>query len=136
VRVALGNFLEMYDFMVFGYYAAPSGAPFSGPERVRSLMLALMTFGTGYLMRPLGPFCWRLIDRHGHTPIESLLDFLMQWKRDAFAAGRCASVAVNVGASKTGPRGRINSPYQKSIKASISEAYRSGPEKGAPDAAA
>jgi MFS family permease len=55
IRVSSGNFLEMYDFMVFGYYAAaignaffPSGSPFA------SLMLSLMTFGAGFLMRPLG----------------------------------------------------------------------------------
>ena len=55
VRVSSGNFLEMYDFMVFGYYATaigntffPSGNPFV------SLMLSLMTFGAGFLMRPLG----------------------------------------------------------------------------------
>jgi MFS family permease len=55
VRVSSGNFLEMYDFMVFGYYATaigkaffPSGSPFV------SLMLSLMTFGVGFLMRPLG----------------------------------------------------------------------------------
>jgi MFS transporter, MHS family, citrate/tricarballylate:H+ symporter len=55
VRVSSGNFLEMYDFMVFGYYAAaigraffPSGSPFA------SLMLSLMTFGAGFLMRPVG----------------------------------------------------------------------------------
>lgn len=55
VRVASGNFLEMYDFMVFGYYASaiartffPNGSAFAG------LMLSLMTFGAGFLMRPLG----------------------------------------------------------------------------------
>ncbi|MGH9496887.1 MAG: MFS transporter [Candidatus Sulfotelmatobacter sp.] len=55
VRVSSGNFLEMYYFMVFGYYASeigrvffPSGNPFT------SLMLALMTFGAGFLMRPVG----------------------------------------------------------------------------------
>jgi MFS family permease len=55
IRVSSGNFLEMYDFMVFGYYADaiahaffPSGNPFV------SLMLSLMTFGAGFLMRPLG----------------------------------------------------------------------------------
>jgi MFS family permease len=55
VRVASGNFLEMYDFMVFGYYAAAIGQTFfpSGSE-FASLMKALMTFGAGYLMRPLG----------------------------------------------------------------------------------
>src|SRR4029079_3331581 len=55
VRVSSGNFLEMYDFMVFGYYASAIGAAFfpSGNPFV-SLMLALMTFGAGFLMRPLG----------------------------------------------------------------------------------
>lgn len=55
VRVSSGNFLEMYDFMVFGYYASAIGAAFfpSGNKFV-SLMLSLMTFGAGFLMRPLG----------------------------------------------------------------------------------
>src|SRR2546428_3189870 len=55
IRVSSGDCLEMYDFMVFGYYASaigkiffPSGNPFL------SLMLSLMTFGAGFLMRPLG----------------------------------------------------------------------------------
>ena len=67
VRVASGNFLEMFDFQVFGYYAAaiartffPSGSEFA------SLMLSLMTFGAGFLMRPLGAIVtlarsWRLL---------------------------------------------------------------------------
>ena len=55
VRVSSGNFLEMYDFMVFGYYAPEIGKVFfpSGNASV-SLMLALMTFGAGFLMRPVG----------------------------------------------------------------------------------
>jgi MFS family permease len=67
IRVSSGNFLEMYDFMVFGYYAAaignaffPSGSPFG------SLMLSLMTFGAGFLMRPLGALVLgAYTDRHG-----------------------------------------------------------------------
>ena len=55
VRVSSGNFLEMYDFMVFGYYARAIGRAFfpTGNE-FASLMLSLMTFGVGFLMRPLG----------------------------------------------------------------------------------
>lgn len=48
-RVVSGNFLEMYDFMVYGYYASaiaktyfPSGSDFA------SLMLALSVFGAGF----------------------------------------------------------------------------------------
>jgi len=55
VRVAAGNALEMYDFQIFGYYAVAIAATFfpSGHE-FASLMLALATFGAGFLMRPLG----------------------------------------------------------------------------------
>jgi metabolite-proton symporter len=55
VRVAAGNALEMYDFQIFGYYAAAIAATFfpSGDE-FASLMLSLATFGAGFLMRPLG----------------------------------------------------------------------------------
>jgi MFS family permease len=67
VRVAAGNFLEMYDFMVFGYYAPeiartffPNARPFA------SLMLTLMTFGAGFLMRPLGAiYLGAYTDHHG-----------------------------------------------------------------------
>ena len=67
VRVATGNFLEMYDFMVFGYYAAAIGrAFFPTQNEYASLMLSFMTFGTGYLMRPLGAILLGVyIDHHG-----------------------------------------------------------------------
>src|SRR5215470_9581154 len=67
IRVASGNFLEMYDFFVFGYYAAIIGRVFfpSGSEFV-SLMSSLMTFGAGFLMRPLGAIVLgAYIDQHG-----------------------------------------------------------------------
>src|ERR1700730_3894425 len=67
IRVASGNFLEMYDFMIFGYYAAAIGQTFfpSGSE-FASLMKALMTFGAGYLMRPLGAIVLgSYMDQHG-----------------------------------------------------------------------
>jgi MFS family permease len=67
VRVSSGNFLEMYDFMVFGYYAAAIGnAFFPGGNPFLSLMLSLMTFGAGFLMRPLGAIVLgAYTDRHG-----------------------------------------------------------------------
>jgi metabolite-proton symporter len=67
VRVAVGNFLEMYDFMVFGYYATYIAKTFfpSGSEFL-SLMLSLATFGAGFLMRPLGALVLgAYIDRTG-----------------------------------------------------------------------
>lgn len=67
VRVSSGNFLEMYDFMVFGYYASAIGqAFFPSNNGFLSLMLSLMTFGAGFLMRPLGAIVLgAYTDRHG-----------------------------------------------------------------------
>lgn len=67
VRVSVGNFLEMFDFMVFGYYATAIGRTFfPNQSEYASLMLSLMTFGTGYLMRPLGALLLgAYIDHHG-----------------------------------------------------------------------
>ena len=66
-NVTSGNFLEMYDFMVFGYYAtAISKTFFPGDDPFASLMLTLMTFGAGFLMRPLGAIILgAYIDHHG-----------------------------------------------------------------------
>ena len=65
--VSSGNFLEMYDFMVFGYYAtAIARTFFPTSSEYASLMLSLMTFGAGFLMRPLGAiFLGAYLDRHG-----------------------------------------------------------------------
>src|SRR6202790_2296761 len=67
VRVSSGNFLEMYDFMVFGYYASAIGnAFFPNGDPFVALMLSLMTFGVGFLMRPLGAIVLgAYTDRHG-----------------------------------------------------------------------
>jgi len=66
-RVSSGNFLEMYDFMVFGYYAeAIGGAFFPTGDPVTRLLLAFMTFGAGFLMRPLGAvILGAYADKHG-----------------------------------------------------------------------
>jgi MFS transporter, MHS family, citrate/tricarballylate:H+ symporter len=79
IRVSSGNFLEMYDFMVYAYYATyiareifPSSSDFA------SLMLTLGTFGAGYLMRPLGAVVLgAYVDRHGRRAGLILTLFLM-----------------------------------------------------------
>ncbi|MBP0491564.1 MFS transporter [Roseomonas sp. SG15] len=66
-RVASGNFLEMYDFIVYGYYAAAIGAAFFPTHsEFATLMASFATFGVGFLMRPLGGLILgAYIDRHG-----------------------------------------------------------------------
>jgi MFS family permease len=55
VRVASCNFIEAYDFIVYGYYARYiADTFFPSKSAFVSLMLSLTTFGAGYLMRPVG----------------------------------------------------------------------------------
>src|SRR5215475_5271159 len=50
VRVASGNFLEMYDFQIFAYYASAIAATmFPNGNGYTSLMASLTTFGAGFL---------------------------------------------------------------------------------------
>jgi len=67
VRVVSGNFLEMFDFMVYGFYAGTiAKAVFPTNNEFVSLMLSLTTFGIGFLMRPLGAVVLgAYIDRQG-----------------------------------------------------------------------
>ena len=55
LRVTGGNFLEMFDFFLYGFYATDiSNAFFPAHSAYMSLMLTFVTFGAGFLMRPLG----------------------------------------------------------------------------------
>jgi len=55
VRVTSGNFLEMFDFFLFGFYASHiAHAFFPNVNEFVSLLSTFMTFGAGFLMRPLG----------------------------------------------------------------------------------
>ena len=67
VRVASGNFIEAYDFFVYGYYAQYIAANFfPAANEYASLMLSLLTFGAGYLIRPLGAILLGgYMDKHG-----------------------------------------------------------------------
>jgi MHS family citrate/tricarballylate:H+ symporter-like MFS transporter len=54
-RVTSGNFLEMFDFFLFGFYATHiAKAFFPSQSEFASLLLTFVTFGVGFLMRPLG----------------------------------------------------------------------------------
>src|SRR6202022_2535751 len=55
LRVTSGNFLEMFDFFLFGFHASYIAKTFFPLDNdFASLMLTFMTFGAGFLMRPLG----------------------------------------------------------------------------------
>ncbi|MBS0479825.1 MAG: MFS transporter [Proteobacteria bacterium] len=76
--VTLGNGLEFYDFLVFSFFAVQIGQCFfPATDPNSSLLLALATFGAGFLTRPLGAFViGGLGDRVGRRPM-MLLSFAM-----------------------------------------------------------
>jgi MHS family citrate/tricarballylate:H+ symporter-like MFS transporter len=67
IRVTSGNFIEMYDFFLFGFYAHQiAGAFFPTSSEYGALMMTFATFGAGFFMRPLGAiFLGSYIDRIG-----------------------------------------------------------------------
>src|SRR6516164_8018356 len=55
VSCAVGNFVELFDFLIFGLFAAQIGANFfPGNDPVLSLLSAFGTYGVGFVMRPVG----------------------------------------------------------------------------------
>jgi MHS family citrate/tricarballylate:H+ symporter-like MFS transporter len=71
LRATSGNFLEQFDFFLFGFYASYiSKAFFPAANEVTALMLTFTTFWLGALMRPvgalvLGPYLDRIGRRKG-----------------------------------------------------------------------
>src|SRR6201996_5983501 len=52
---SLGQLFEVFDFLIFGLFAAQIGrAFFPNTDPIISLLSSLATFGAGFLMRPLG----------------------------------------------------------------------------------
>ena len=55
LRVTSGNFLEQFDFFLFGFYATYIAKTFFPTDsEFASLMLTFTVFAVGFLMRPLG----------------------------------------------------------------------------------
>jgi hypothetical protein len=92
-RVTSGNFLEMYDFSVYGFYAVSiAHALFPRGNEFVSLILSLATFGVGFLMRPLGALVLgSYMDRKGRRKGLLLTLGLMSLGRMAASASEIAS---------------------------------------------
>jgi MHS family citrate/tricarballylate:H+ symporter-like MFS transporter len=71
LRVTSGNFLEMYDFFLFGIYARQIAETFfPSDDPYASLMATFLSFAAGFAMRPigalvLGPYVDRIGRRKG-----------------------------------------------------------------------
>jgi MFS family permease len=79
VAALLGNGLEFYDFLTYSFFALQIGrAFFPSQNPLSSLLLALATFGAGFLTRPVGAWAiGRYADRVGRRPAMMLSFFLM-----------------------------------------------------------
>lgn len=67
IAVGIGNFMEWFDFAVYGFFAVVIGEQFfGGKSAVVAVLSALAVFAIGFLMRPLGGFILGPIgDRYG-----------------------------------------------------------------------
>ena len=77
--VAAGNALEFYDFLTYGFFAPQIGrAFFPSKDHTTELLVALATFGVGFLMRPVGAAVIGVVaDKAGRKPAMLLAFMLM-----------------------------------------------------------
>jgi MFS transporter, MHS family, proline/betaine transporter len=75
----IGNVLEWYDFAVYAYVAAIIGKQFfPAQDDVTQLLAAFLTFGLGFVARPIGGIViGRMGDTHGRKAALLLTIFLM-----------------------------------------------------------
>lgn len=80
--LALGNTLEVYDFLLYGFLAPVMAQQFfPAADPLSSLLLTFMVFGAGFIMRPLGAVVLgRVADRHGRLKA-------LQWSIGLMGAG-------------------------------------------------
>jgi MHS family proline/betaine transporter-like MFS transporter len=75
----IGNVLEWYDFAVYGFVAAIIGKNFfPGSDETTELLKAFLTFGLGFVARPIGGIViGRMGDTHGRKAALMLTIYLM-----------------------------------------------------------
>ncbi|MBR1217926.1 MFS transporter [Bradyrhizobium sp. U87765 SZCCT0131] len=78
LAATIGNMLEFYDFLTYGFFAVQIGRTFfPSHSPYASLMLSLATFGAGFITRPIGGVVIGLYsDRAGRRPA-MVLSFAM-----------------------------------------------------------
>ncbi|HYQ53512.1 MAG TPA: MFS transporter [Pseudomonas sp.] len=79
IACALGNALEIYDFTIYSFFAAVIAKNFFPAQSpMASLLMSLMAFGAGFLMRPVGALViGRFGDRKGRKAALTLTIGLM-----------------------------------------------------------
>ncbi len=77
--MTIGNALEFYDFLIYGFFSIQIGhAFFPAQSAYGSLMLSLATFGAGFVTRPIGALViGAYSDRVGRRPAMMLCFILI-----------------------------------------------------------
>jgi len=79
IAASVGNALEWFDFVIYGFFAATIGRLFFPSNNdVESLLVAFATFGITFFIRPLGAIIFGVFaDRHGRRAALTLSIALM-----------------------------------------------------------
>jgi len=79
IAAVIGNALEWYDFVIYGFMTVIiSRLFFPAESEYASLLIAMATFGVGFFMRPVGGVLIGLYaDRHGRKAALQLIILLM-----------------------------------------------------------
>ena len=78
VAAVVGNTLEWYDFIVYGFFSGIIARLFFPAEsQYASLLMSLATFGVGFFMRPVGGILLALCGPQGRKAAMQLIIFLM-----------------------------------------------------------
>ena len=79
VAAVIGNALEWYDFILYALFSPAIAATFfPAKTEIASLLLAVATFGAGFVLRPLGALVLgRFADQRGRRPALTLIIGLM-----------------------------------------------------------
>ncbi|MFT4119534.1 MFS transporter [Bradyrhizobium sp.] len=77
--IAIGNAIEWFDILIYGFLAVTlAGVFFPADNETISLLLALGSFGAGYLVRPFGAvILGNYADRHGRKAALTISVLLM-----------------------------------------------------------
>ena len=135
LRVTSGNFLEMYDFFLFGIYARQIAATFfPSDDPYASLMATFLSFTAGFAMRPigalvLGPYIDRIGRRQGLLVTLSIMacgTILIAFVPGYATIGVLAPMLVVLGRLAAGILGRRRARRRLGLSVGDGDARRQG----------
>jgi MFS family permease len=95
---SIGNFIEWYEFAVYGFLATVIARNFfqlAGEAPLTGLILTYASFAIAFFFRPLGAIIFgRIGDRIGRKPTLIIVLVMMTWRRQPLAWCRFMPVSA------------------------------------------